>query len=147
MPRPPKPTKIKALAGTLRKRPKSNVAETLLLEVPPYPKELVGNRRAQRYFNYYCQDLIDRGLLSVSDIPLLTTMALEQARYFEIEDELKKMKPGDEGYAQLVKVQTLARDYVGKMSKAFGFDPYHRQLIKRHRVEEEEKRKDDEFEF
>ena len=138
--RPPKPTRLKQMAGTdqpCRIIP-NEMEVSLLANIPEAPMPL--NEYGQREYEIVCAELYSKKMLHLVDLSLVTAYANEMGLYVEMEQKLKTQGRIDEFYNdenQLTKRQAkpeqrIANDALAKALKIacqFGLTPSCRTRI------------------
>tara|TARA_R100000655_G_scaffold40612_1_gene76383 strand:+ start:38 stop:499 length:462 start_codon:yes stop_codon:yes gene_type:complete len=138
--RPPKPTRLKQLAGTdqpCRINP-NEMQVSLLANIPDSPIPL--NDFGQKEYNIICAELHSKKMLHLVDLVLVSSYANEIGVYIEMENKLKTNGRIDEFYnedGQLIRrtykpEQKIATDSLNKALKIacqFGLTPSARTRI------------------
>jgi P27 family predicted phage terminase small subunit len=138
--RPPKPTRLKQMAGTdqpCRILP-NEMEVSLLANIPDAPIQL--NEYGKREYEIVCTELHSKKMLHLVDLSLVTAYANEMGLYVEMEQKLKTHGRIDEFYNdenQLTKRQAkpeqrIANDALAKALKIacqFGLTPSARTRI------------------
>jgi len=128
-----KTTDLKKLQGTARAdRMKEGIDFELVSELPKPETWL--DRKAKQYFVNTAQMLIDKKLLFVSDVHLVSMLAQEMAIYEKACRELKKKdgyvmktKNDYEQQSPWVGIRSTALKNVKELSSLFGLDPLSRE--------------------
>ncbi len=118
--RPPKPTRTKELAGTLRTGRQKN-EPTPDAEIPPFPKWASKNGR--RYWKEIAQYLYENGLLTRLDQIALALLCEALAEYCECRSIVEAAAKEDGGVKYVTvtdKGNIIQHAAVGVMNKAWG---------------------------
>ena len=138
--RPPKPTRLKRLAGTDQpcRVNENEMQVSLLANIPSPPIPL--NEFGLKEYEIVCNELHSKRMLHLVDLSLVTAYANEMGLYIEMEEKLKKVGRIDEFFNEdgnLTKRQTkveqrIANDALAKALKIacqFGLTPSARTRI------------------
>lgn len=94
--RPLKPTKMKVLQGTLRKdRTNPKEPEPTLLKIPSAPTVEL-NEWGMEEWKRSSVNLIECGVLTISDVSALSAMCYEFGEFVECGLEIKRVKTGED---------------------------------------------------
>lgn len=109
-----KPTKQKIIQGTFRKdrAPKHEPDPTPVSEVPKPPSTL--NNAGKKLWKSLAQELVDKGLLTVVDIPALEVCCYNYGMYVDLSKSIRRMVDREDGTR---KRQTIAEYLNGKNSQ------------------------------
>lgn len=143
--RPRKPKHIKKLQGTFRndqEPPGKNINFSLVVGPVPLPDNVAEREHAARIFKQVIGDLQYAGLLQAADIPVIETYALEFAKYWELNEDIKNNGYSTSGGRMRpeVKAAQQALENILKMAQEYGLTPMARQKL-RVRIDEDKSSK------
>ena len=125
MPNPKKPTKTKILQGTFRQdRAPKNEPEPAMVEKLPKPPSVMP-KEGKKIWKKLGQELLEKGLLTVLDVPTFEMCCFNYGLYHELANEVYR-KETDPATGN-VRRRTLAEYMAGKNSQTM---PEYTSMVK-----------------
>lgn len=121
MARPKKSAEVLKIQGTYRKDRHQERPSGKAPGVPEPSTELDGD--ARKFWDLYVAALIAGGAVGAVDSPALTSLAIAYQDWMKLSRLSRKMKPGEDGYAGILRLAIAARESFERAADKFGLTP------------------------